>query len=631
MPDPRRRMFVVLVGFVLIGASFVAVLVDLQTVRPERYRDLGEDQRTRTVSLAGYRGSVLDRDGFVLASSTPGQEVVADPQLVEDPARAAAILAPVLSVEPDVLLAELTPSSPSDRYGRLAASIDEQTVATLVGLFEGENTAEDLKGITMRPVEERTYPADVLARPIVGRVDPEENGTFGVEWQFQELLQGHAGREQSERGIFGSITNGQSTIEPPTQGHDVILTIDHRIQYVVEQALIQHCEEMEATSANSVVTDPRTGEILAMATVVRTESGTCVVPIYNAPLVDTFEPGSVLKLVTLAAAVEEFGYTGATLVPVPPSIVIEDKLFEDHPPHAAADFPVSQIMSDSLNVGTIKLAQQLGPNRLYSYLRSFGFGQETGVGFKDEASGWLRSADQWFGSDQGSIPIGQGITVNSMQLIAAYNAIANGGIYLEPKLVRALISSDGTEKPIAPQQSSRVVSARTADEVTAMLTQVVEAGTGSAAAVPGYTVAGKTGTAWKVFEDGPYAGTYGVPGDRHYIVTFAGFLPAENPELSIVVVVDDPQVETTAGKVAAPVFADIAHYVLRIIGIPPATNDADPQGPVRGTPAGMTEEQIWQLQHPGQTRPVVPPEEPVPDDAARTDPVESATGTGDTG
>jgi cell division protein FtsI (penicillin-binding protein 3) len=529
-------MFVALTVFLLIGVGFVAVLVDLQAVRPDRYRDLGEDQRLRTTNLAGYRGSILDRDGFVLASSTPGQELVVDPQLVEDPDAMADLVAPILGVEPASLMSELTPSSSADRYGRLAAELDEPQVAILLEVFATAE-AEQLRGLVMRPIEQRIYPADRLAVPIVGKVDPDEQGISGIEWQFDELMQGHGGVRSSEVGAFGSITGGERSIEPPTEGHDVVLTIDHRIQYVVEQALIEHCEEMGAASANSVVTDPRTGEILAMATVSRSDNGACVVPGTNQPLVDTFEPGSVLKLVTLAGAVEELGYTGASAISVPPSIVIEDKKFVDHPPHPPADFPVTQIMADSMNVGTIKLAEELGPERLYDYLSAFGFGQETGIGFRYEALGTVRTPDEWYGSDRGSIAIGQGITANSVQLISAYNAIANDGVYLSPTLVRSLVGPDGEPKPLGAQVSRQVVSERTANEVTAMLTQVVETGTGTAAAVPGYSVAGKTGTAWKVFQDGPYKGTYGEAGARHYVVTFAGFLPAENPELSIIVVV----------------------------------------------------------------------------------------------
>ena len=588
MFDPRRRMRLVFGGFLLVGLLFVGVLVDLQTGRAERLRDLGESQRSGTRSLAGYRGSILDRDGFVLAASTPSLELVADPQLVEDPQATATILAPALGVAPDTLVEALVPQETSPRYGLVAESLDDATVGRLTELMADEDLEEPLAGLVLRPVEERVYPADTLGRPVVGEVDPDELGSAGVEWQFQEYLAGEGGLEHFERGVFGSITGGEWSVEPAQPGSDVMLTLDHRIQYVVEQALIEHCQDMNVRGANAVVADPRTGEILAMATVRRRAVGDCYVPRYNASIVDTFEPGSVLKIVTFAAAISELGYTGETLIAVPPSITVGDKSFPDHPRHPAADFPISEIAADSMNVGTIKLAQDVGSERLYDYLMAFGFGQESGLGFKDEATGRVPST--WHGSEAGSIPIGQGITVNTVQLLSAYNTLANGGVYVAPKLVRAVIAPDGTRQLPEPREAWPIITAAAAAEVTKLLTGVVSSGTGTAAAVEGYTVAGKTGTAWKVHGDGPYQGTYGVDGDREYVVTFAGFLPAENPQLSIVVVVDEPTVETTAGTVAAPVFADIAHYVLRILGIPPAAIDTATTGPVRGAPAGLAEE-----------------------------------------
>ncbi len=583
--DPRRRLMFVLGVFVIVGVLFVGALVDLQSGRATRLRDLGESQRSGTKPLAGYRGSILDRDGFVLAASTPALELVADPQLIVDPAVTASVLAPALGIDADALISPLTPTNEEDRYGLLATALDDAAVGRVAELLQDDQQTEQVAGVVLRPIEERVYPADTLARPVVGAVDPDENGSFGIEWQFQQYLQGQGGLEHFERGLFGSITGGAWSVEPAQPGSDVVLTIDHRIQYVVEEALIEHCQEMNARSANSVVADPRTGEILAMATVLRGDDGQCYVPRYNAPIVDTFEPGSVLKMITFAAAVNDLGYTRDTSIAVPSSIRVGDKDFPDHPRHPPADFPISQIAADSMNVGTIKLAQQIGPERLQQYLMAFGFGQESGLGFKDEAIGRVPST--WHGSEQGSIPIGQGITVNSVQLLSAYNAIANDGVYVAPKLIRSLVAPDGTKQLPEPQEARTIVSATAADEVTSMLEGVVETGTGTAASVPGYSVAGKTGTAWKVFGSGPNRGTYGTDGDRKYVVTFAGFLPAENPQLSIVVVVDEPTVQTTAGKVAAPVFADIAHYVLRILGIPPERLEAEPNGPVRGVPAGV--------------------------------------------
>ncbi|MEZ5228037.1 MAG: penicillin-binding protein 2 [Acidimicrobiales bacterium] len=481
-----------------------------------------------------------------------------------------------------------------------------------------------LNGISVVPVEERIYPAGNLARPVVGKMGVDR-ALYGLEWQFNQALEGEAGIDRHERSVFGVISVGEREVEPATKGDDVYLTIDQNIQYVVEEALIQHCQDTLANSAQAVVSDPRTGEILAMATVLRTEDGDCVVPIYNAPLVDTFEPGSVIKMVTAAAAVEELGWDSATTFDVPNSIVVEDKEFFEHDEHPVAPYPVAQIIGQSMNVGTIMMGQAVGPEKLSQYLAAFGFGQETGLGFKDEASGRVRPYDEWYGSDIGSISIGQGMSTNTVQLAMAYNTIANDGVYLAPKLVRSIVSADGTEEPQPSQVTRRVISPESAAEVKKMLTAVVDPngiGTGRAAAVPGYTVAGKTGTAWKVFEDENGDVGYGYPGNRRYVVTFAGFLPAEDPQLSIVVVVDEPKTQTSAGLVAAPVFADVAHYVVRIMGIAPEHDALAPGEVVRGTPAAVTDEPLTETPiDGGETLEVetldlatTPTETPAPDD-----------------
>lgn len=594
--DPRTRLLTLLGVFVLVGALFVGVLVDLQAVRPEQYREVGENQRTRERTLDGYRGAILDRGGFVLATSTPGRTVVVDPQMITDPDAVSTLLAPALGMDVQQVRALLLPERDGDRHNVVADDVTEDTVARLQSVFAADDDGV-LDGVFVPLQEDRVYPAGTLARPIVGGVDPDEHGVFGVEYQFDEVMQGTPGFERSERGIFGSITGGEYLLEPAVEGHDIVLTIDHRIQYIAEQALIRHCEETLAQGANAVVSDPRTGEILAMATVLRQEDGTCVVPNYNASLVDAYEPGSVMKMVVAAAAIENLGYDRSTMVEVPRTLEFQEHVFREHGnDFVAAPYPLEQIISRSMNLGTIKIATEVGKQALYDYLIGFGFGSPTGLDFKDEVRGNVRDPEDWWDSDFGSIPIGQGMTVNTVQLNAAYNAIANDGLYIEPQLVRSMIDGHGNEIPAPAQSSHAVVAPETAHEVTEILTGVVqgENGTGTQAAVAGYTVAGKTGTAWKVFQSGPKP--YGETGDRRYIVSFAGFLPAEDPQLSITVVVDEPVTETTAGLVAAPVFADIAQYAVRVLGIPPGLAGAadlmaseNGNGLVHGTAAPATD------------------------------------------
>ncbi len=575
----------------MVGAGFVAQLVDLQAIRADDLRTRGEAQRTSTRQLAGYRGSVIDRNGFVLAASTPSHRVVADPTMIDNPAATATLLAPLLGRDAATLADELTPESESDKFALLARTVADDGVERIRSLMSDGTTAERMIGVFVRPEEARVYPADELAIPIVGRVDPDERGIYGIEAQYDEIMTGIPGSEEFESSRFGSISVTDWRVDPATAGYDVILAIDHRLQYAAEEALRAQCEATGAAAATAVVSEPSTGEILAMAGVSRDdETGACEIPRHNAALVWPFEPGSVLKTITMAAAIEELGWNGDTTVEVPPRIVVGDKTFVDRPAHAAAPYPLSQILSQSMNVGTIKVAQAVGPAQVRTYLDRFGFGHPTGIGFEGETSGRVRELDDWWGSDAGSIPIGQGISVNATQLAAAYNTVANGGVYRSPVLVRTLQSPDGTQHHVDTGPGRPVISQRTAAELTELLVGVVADGTGRPAAIPGYTVAGKTGTAWKAFDDGSGILSYGTPTDRRYVSTFAGFAPVDDPAISIVVVIDEPAgLVTSASAVAAPVFADIGEYALRLFDVVPDVVVGDGDGLVRGTPATVPE------------------------------------------
>jgi len=590
--DPRNRLIALLAVFVIIGAAFVALLVDLQTVRPDRYRSLGEDQRVRTRPIAGYRGSVVDRNGFVLAAPRPSHQIVADPTLLADGAATAELIAPILEVDPATLTDLLTPSSPNDRYSLLARDVDDEAVIRIQQLdAEQSDDIDLLAGIYIRPEEDRVYPAGELATAVVGRVDPDEQGIFGIEAQYNDAMTGSPGSERYERGRFGSISVGDWRVDPATAGDDVVLALDNRLQYFAEETLATHCGETGAEGATAVVSDPSTGELLAMASVVRDEDQ-CVVASYNTALVNSYELGSVMKPLVVAAATEVNGFTADSLVEVPGRLVVGNKTFMDTPSHPSAPYPISQILANSMNVGTIVLSQQLPAEQLYGYLQAFGIGQPTGLGFEGEAAGVLRHPDDWWGADYGSIPIGQGVTMNATQLLGAYNVLANGGVYQPPTLVAATRNADGHVSGPPTVGTTEVVSARTADEVTRSLVAVVEGGTGRRAAVPGYTVAGKTGTAWKVFDDGSGRLGFGSPGNRRYVVSFVGYLPSARPALSMVVVVDEPDGEATASTIAAPIFGEIAAYAVRVLAIPPADGGVGVDDrPVRAEPAGVGPEE----------------------------------------
>ncbi len=604
-PDPRFRANWVVAVFALLGIFFIGVLIDLQAVRPDRYRELGQDQVVRNREIVSYRGSVLDREGFVLAASTPSHQVIADPQLVDDPGVTASLLSPILDIPVEELIGDLTASSPTDRYGLLARKIGTEARDTIRDLVDDEDHELAMRGVFLKPEEDRIYPGQNLARGVVGGVDTEENGIYGVEGTYDDLLSSEAGLERVQRGIYGNIPGvGRRVVEAPEPGVDLVLTIDHRVQFMTEQILADHCATTGTRSANAVVSDPSTGEILAMATVVADGAGKCVVPKYNAPIIDAYEPGSVMKVIPLAAAVEDLGYTADSIIEVPERIKVGDKTFIDHPPHPDAEFTLAEVAAQSSNVGTIKMSLELGADRFYNWTQAFGFSQPTGLDMADEASGTVRKPKDWWGSDAGSIAIGQSVTANTVQLASAYNAVANEGLLAKPRLVRNVVGADGVVRAADPTETVRVFSPETATELIKMFTRVVGPdGTAEMAAVDGYTVAGKTGTAWKAFDDGSGKLSYGSDGNRRYSATFAGMLPAEDPGLVVVVVMDEPVTNTAAGAVAAPVFAEIAQYAVRVLGIAPG----DPVGQAQ---LAATDEKVRAVQAPYPGGPEGPGEIP---------------------
>jgi cell division protein FtsI/penicillin-binding protein 2 len=314
------------------------------------------------------------------------------------------------------------------------------------------------------------------------------------------------------------------------------------------------------------VSRPDTGEILAVANLgVDPDTGEVEALGENRAVTASFEPGSVNKVITVAAALEEGLVSPSTELVVPDKLQVGDHEFSDHDPHPTEAYSVTRILTESSNIGTIKLAQQLGKDRFDSYLRRFGFGTKTSLGFPGEASGILLPLEKYNATSLGAIPIGQGIAVTAMQMLTAYNTIANNGVFVPPKLVLETVDATGARHAVPSGEAHRVVSESTATQMRDMLANVVREGTGTRGGITGYTVAGKTGTARK-----PINGGYeDAQGNYHYVSTFAGFVPAERPELSIIVVIDEPAGDIFGGSVAAPVFADLAQYGLRLFRIPP--------------------------------------------------------------
>jgi cell division protein FtsI (penicillin-binding protein 3) len=530
-------------------------LVDVQARDSAYYRTLGVHQRVHTVALPAERGSIFDRNGNDLAVSVARSSVWADPRVIDDPDAYAGKLAPILGIDTVALATSLGQKNRAFVY--VARTVERDVAAKIRALR--------LPGVGFVPETKRYYPAGNLAAPLLGFVGVDNNGLAGLEAGLEGPLAGKPGQMKVERDPQGrELPDGERRVREPRAGDDLLLTIDQSLQYEVERVLAEEVGFAKAKGGTAVLADVRTGDIVAMATV---EGGTPETPAKpaaagspNRPLTDVFEPGSTNKVVTIAAAIEAGLVNPSTKLQVPNQLVVDGQQYADVHTHPG-ELSVADIVRLSSNVGTILIARKLGSARFDAALRSFGFGSPTGLDFPGEASGILLPLESYNDTSLASMPVGSGIAVTAMQLLDVYLAIANGGVARAPRLVSATIDADGErhEAPLGP--SRRVVSPETAAAMRTMLEGVVADGTGTKAQIPGYAVAGKTGTARKPpYDKPPYK----------YVADFVGFAPAENPRFAAIVVLDEPQVNATGGQIAAPIFSRIMQYALAVDRVPAA-------------------------------------------------------------
>ncbi len=562
----------------VMGFGFAAIglrLVDLQAISASHYTALGLEQRVRTVTLPAERGGIFDRNGDELAVSIPVKTIVADPSIVPDPAGYAEQLAPILHVDEKRLRHSLADHTAAFAY--VARQVDAKVAAKIEKL--------GLAGITTIPESKRFYPSTSLAAPVLGFVGVDGNGLGGLEVGNDKELAGKAGFIALERDPQGrDIPNGKRRGDAARRGGDLVTTLDQSLQYETEQALLAEVTSANAKGGTAVIVDVKTGDILSMATVDGPTSadgtadpGTTSDPggsaasakarpatneELNRPLTDVFEPGSTNKVITMAAALEAGLVTPDTTFTVPNVIHVGDKDFHDAEDHGTETMTVSDILRKSSNIGTIEIGQKVGVDRLDAAMRNFGFGSKTPIDFPGEATGILPTQDEYHNSStiMATLPTGQGVAVSALQMLDVYTTIANGGVSRPPRLVSATIDSAGTRHVVPARPGHRVVSPDTAAKLRTMLAGVVASGTGTKGAIPGYTVAGKTGTAKKA----PY-------NEGKYVASFVGFAPAESPRFAAIVVVDAPGAgEIYGGDIAAPVFSRIMQYALRLEQVPPS-------------------------------------------------------------
>jgi len=546
----NRRIRLLLAVLTLAFAGLLLRATWLQGVRAESLSRLGQTQHRETVALPAGRGTIYDRAGVELGLGERATTVYANPKQIANPRAAALAVERTLGLDADRVYPLLADRTHGFVYVERQA--DPAQAASLQRL--------KLSGFGFYPEEKRSYPQRSVAAQVLGYVGIDGDGLSGLELGFDRELAGSAGKETIVKDPSGRVIDVQQE-RPEIPGRDVFLTLDHSIQANAEEVLRQTVQKWHAKSASAIVLDPRTGAVLAMAV----QPGYDANRFPSAPrdlqrnrtVTDTYEPGSTFKLITVGAALSEGLVSPSTRFTLPYSLKVADRVIHDAEERGTVNYSVAQILAHSSNIGAIELAEMLGRTRLSKWISRFGFGRVTGIDYPGESPGIVLPTEKWSGSTIGNVPIGQGIAVTPVQMAAAYAAVANGGIWSRPHLVDHVA---GGGRPSLYRR--RLVSPRIARELMGMLKDVVAEGTGQYAAMPGYQVAGKTGTAQKPDSHGGYA-------TGRYVASFVGIVPASRPRFVVLVTVDEPQGAIWGGVVAAPAFQQIARFDLQYLEVPP--------------------------------------------------------------
>ncbi|WP_052851829.1 peptidoglycan D,D-transpeptidase FtsI family protein [Streptomyces avicenniae] len=583
----RPRLRLVGLGLTLIMVAFSVRLFQVQAIGASSYAQQAAVNRYVEETITARRGDITDRNGTALATTVDAYDITADPLLFSEeetgvpdaPEQAAALLAPILERDQQELTDLL--SQDDTRYALLARQRTPQVWnqirdlrANLAEQADKGTGVQVLSGVFAVEHAKRVYPNDLLAAPVLGFVNSEGVGSGGLEAQLDGQLAGEDGSEFYARSGGRRVPTAGEREEPAVPGIDVELTLDRDIQWAAQQAITEQVEASEADGGYVVVQDTVTGELLALAGAPGFDPNDIAnadpANLGNAALEDAFELGSTSKVITMAAVLEEEAATPDTHVTVPNRLPRADRQFGDHVEHETLYLTLAGVLAHSSNIGTILAAEQLGDTQpeanrvLHDYLSAFGFGRPTGLGFPGETSGILAPPEDWNASQQYTIPFGQGLSVNAVQAASVYSTVANGGERVAPTLVRATTGPDGRREPAPSPERTRVIGEDTAHQLTEMLETVVASpdGTGHAAQIPGYRVAGKTGTANRV---DPETGVY-----RGYTSSFAGFAPADDPRVTVYCVVQNPtEGAYTGSEVCGPIFNEVMQFSLAALRVPP--------------------------------------------------------------
>ena len=552
-----------MLAFVL--SLFGARLVQLQGLDAPTYAAEAEQGRLRTVTLPAARGTITDHNGIALATTVAAVNVTSDQTKVVDPAATAAVLAPVLQMDPTVLREKLTGDA---RFVYLAKAVTPATWRKVSALDHPDPDIEGLPGIYAEQTSKRVYPAGQVGANIVGFVGADGKGLGGIEYALDSTLAGRDGTATYELSAGGRrIPSGVDTERDAIPGTDVRLTLDRDIQYVAQKAIAKAVASAQAQSGTVVVYDPKSGDLLAVATAPTFDpNDPGAAPAEDRgdrPLNEAFEPGSTGKIITASALLQEGVIAPTTPIIVPNRLYRAGKSFKDFEEHGVEHLTYTGTIAKSSNIGTIKAAERLGNlKRLYPYLKKFGVGEPTGLGLPGEQSGEIPKPGDWSATSGYTMSFGQGYSVNTVQMAEVFATVANDGLRVSPRLVASTTGPDGAVHQTPASKRTRVISPRTARTVRLMMETVLgEGGTAPLARIPGYRVGGKTGTAQR-FD--PACGCY-----RGNTLSFIGLAPADKPGVVVAVTLQAPKVAIGGGFQGGPVFKQVASFALESLRIPP--------------------------------------------------------------
>jgi len=544
-------------------------LVQVQALQANNYRERAVNEMEKVKTLQAPRGDITDINGVPFARSVAATSIVVDQTQILDPAKVAAFVAPILNMSVSDVQTALTGKR---KWNMVAQNAKPATWLKLSSAIDQYNSKfpgmspERIIGFFPERSYIREYPSGSLIASLIGFVNRDGVGATGLESSMNSTISGKQGKYSYANGYKAEIPGSQSEIIPAQAGTSIRLTVDRDIQWVAAKAIADVVKSSRALSGTVIVMDPKTGQILAHATAPTFDPNdttkVSLVAMRNPSVLDVYEPGSTGKVMTLAAAMEEKKITPETVLTIPYALKRSTKVFHDHEPHPTQRLTTAGVLAVSSNTGSIKIGEMLSNDQLYDYLTKFGIGTKTGSGLPGESRGILPKVADWSGTTAPTVAFGQGYSLTAMQATSVFATIANDGVRVSPTVIAGKSDSSGNYTPSATRESVRVISADTAAKMRLMMESVVSAnGTAPSAAIPGYRVAGKTGTAQRIDDT---CGCY-----RGYTASFIGFAPADNPAYVISVTIQDPKGLHWGGYLGGPVFKKVMSFVLQSKGIAP--------------------------------------------------------------